>query len=220
MDRSTKVTKVPAPSSLPTDPTEIARIEARNGLRQFDMAMALVDLAIRSSERFLLRPSLLLTLNRIATEGVESDPGVFRQEPVSIQGSNHQPPPWADVPALVEDLCDYVNKNWDKTPIHLASYLMWRVNWVHPFCNGNGRTSRMIAYMTLCIRLGFRLPGVSTIPDQIAADKSPYYDALEAADAAAITGSFDVSAMEDLLSQLLAAQLVQLHDGATGQHHA
>jgi Fic family protein len=93
---------------------------------------------------------------------------------------------------------------------------MWRVNWVHPFSDGNGRTSRMIAYVVLCVRLGFRLPGTNTIPEQIAADKHPYYVALEAADSAWTSGVIEVGAMEKLLSELLAVQLVALHDDATG----
>jgi Fic family protein len=182
--------------------------------------MEMVDAAIRSTEKFSLRPSHLLTLQRIATEGVEVNPGRFRQEKVTIHGSKHIPPPWEDVPRLVEDICDYVNKNWNKTPIHLASYLMWRINWVHPFCNGNGRTSRMISYLILCIRLGFKLPGARTIPEQISSNKTPYYDALEAADASEMATKLDLSAMEGLLSGLLATQLVHLHDGATGQCHS
>ena len=61
------------------------------------------------------------------------------------------------------------------------------------------------------------LPGALTIPDQIAANKFPYYDALEAADAAYKEGRIDVGALEKLLGEKLAAQLVQVHQEATGE---
>jgi Fic family protein len=48
------------------------------------------------------------------------------------------------------------------TPIHLAAYLMWRLNWIHPFADGNGRTSRIISYVVLSIRAGAILPGTPT----------------------------------------------------------
>jgi len=32
--------------------------------------------------------------------------------------------------------------------------------------------------LVLCVRLGYPLPGTHTIPEQIAANKKPYYDAL------------------------------------------
>jgi hypothetical protein len=54
------------------------------------------------------------------------------------------------------------------------------------------------------------LPGTTTIPDQIAADKTPYYDALELADAAwKKTGRVDVTALESMLDTMLANQLLQ-----------
>jgi len=94
---------------------------------------------------------------------------------------------------------------------------MWRLNWIHPFFGGNGRTARSIAYLVLCAGLGFRLPGAKTIPELIVEDRSPYYDALREADRAYAAGRLDLSAMEELMSSLLAAQLVDLYTKATGR---
>jgi Fic family protein len=122
-----------------------------------------------------------------------------------------------DVAALVEEMCDYVNDAWSaSTPLHLASYLMWRINWIHPFAGGNGRTSRAVSYLVLCARLGYRLPGTLTIPDQIVEQRQPYYAALDAADLAWAQGNLNVSIMEALLSTLLARQLVGVLTAAVG----
>jgi Fic family protein len=104
-------------------------------------------------------------------------------------------------------MCDYVNGNWGKSPLHLAAYVMWRLNWIHPFSGGNGRTSRAISYLVLCARLGYRLVGTETIPEQIVANRQPYYGALDAGDAAYADGRIDVTTMEGLLGQMLAVQL-------------
>ena len=114
------------------------------------------------------------------------------------------------VPALVEELCDYVNDQFKSTAaLHLASYVMWRINWVHPFDDGNGRTARAASYLVLCVKLDSRLPGKPTIPNLIVDQKKPYYAALEAADVAwAKNGRVDLSAMEELMGNLLGAQLV------------
>ena len=78
-----------------------------------------------------------------------------------------------------------MNERWsEKSPLHLASYVMWRLTWIHPFTDGNGRTSRAVSYLVLCIRLQMLLPGRLTIPEQIEVDRTPYYKALEAADEA------------------------------------
>jgi Fic family protein len=121
------------------------------------------------------------------------------------------------VPGEIEEMCDYVNENWDgSSPLHLGAYALWKLNWIHPFTDGNGRTARALSYLLLCARLGYRLPGKNTIPEQIAADKSPYYKALEAADAEWAGKKVDLSVLEKLLADLLANQLVSVHDQATG----
>ena len=95
---------------------------------------------------------------------------------------------------------------------------MWKLNWIHPFVDGNGRTSRIVSYIVLCCKLGFLLPGQNTIPEQIASEKDPYYDGLDAADAALKDGRIDVSVLEELLGTLLARQLVTVHKSATGDN--
>jgi Fic family protein len=122
------------------------------------------------------------------------------------------------VPELVEDLCDYVNEKWtEATPIHLASYVMWRLNWVHPFADGNGRTSRITSYVVLSIRAGYLLPGTPTIPDQIVDNRVPYFEALDAADDAFSRGNIDVSKMEELIGSLLAHQLANFYQSVGGR---
>ena len=101
-------------------------------------------------------------------------------------------------------------------PLHLAAYALWKLNWIHPFTDGNGRTARALSYLLLCARLGYRLPGKNTIPEQIAADKTPYYKALEAADGEWVGKKVDLSVLEKLLADLLANQLVSVHEQATG----
>jgi Fic family protein len=114
-------------------------------------------------------------------------------------------------------MCDYVNDRWEaSTALHLAAYVLWRLNWIHPFTDGNGRTARATSYLVLCLRIGHPLYGANSVPAQIALDKKPYYDALEAADAAARDGGTDVSQLEDLLEALLARQLLGVLEGAGG----
>jgi len=214
-DRASRPGKIPAAPVLSDD--EIARIEGRNGLRQFDRMVELIDAAVApAAARFRVRHSTLMELNRIAVEGLMVAPGSYRLVAITITGTKHQPPPPEDVPKHVDDMCDYVETHWNATPVHLAAYLQWRLNWIHPFRDGNGRTSRAIAYLVLCARLAMRLPGTKTIPERIAANKKPYYAALDRADAAWKEGRVDVGEMEKMLGDHLAAQLVEIHQAAIG----
>ena len=207
---------IPAEAALLTDPTAVAEREAQNALEQYDRVLDLIDEAVRDGRPFRLRPSAILTLHRVATEGILRLSGSYRNTKVEISKSRHQPPEPFRVPELVEQMCDTVMENWQEwSAVQLAAYVMWRLNWIHPFDDGNGRTSRAVSYLILCIRAGSRLPGEPTIPEQIAADKAPYYRALETCDAAYETGEVDVSEMSTLLESYLAAQLLSLHEKAT-----
>jgi Fic family protein len=99
----------------------------------------------------------------------------------------------------------------------LGAYVMWRINWIHPFDDGNGRTARAAAYLVLCVKLGYRLPGKRSLVDFIVGNKRPYYNALEDADAAMRHGRIDASTLEGLLEKLLSAQLVSVLEDATGR---
>jgi len=201
-------------AELISEPDELARRESFNTLKQFSTVVEMVETFLQPERQpFRFRPSHLLQLHRIALDGISSYAGNFRPSSIEIGGSKHQPPPAHLVPEAVEELCDYVNEKWtQKSPIHLASYVMWKLNWIHPFTDGNGRTSRAAAYLILCTKLGYVLPGHRTIPDQISENKTPYYKALEAADEAWSGGKIDLTAMKALLSSMLAEQLKAVHD--------
>jgi Fic family protein len=202
---------------LITDPQAKAAAEASNGFRQYDAAIGAIQNALEHGS-FKLRPSLILGLQREALAGISSYAGNYRPGKVAIEGSKHEPVGAHLVPELIEDMCDYVNENWDaSTPIHLAAYVMWRLNWIHPFADGNGRTSRVVSYLVLSIRAGSLLPGTPTIPDQIVDNREPYFEALDAADLALKGGQIDVSKMEELLASLLANQLAGFYRSVGGK---
>jgi Fic family protein len=205
--------------SLIVDPTARAEAEARNGLKQFDLGLQIIEDALTKGKGFRWRPSTIQALHRETLNEISEFAGNWRPAGVGIQGSAHEPVGAHLVPEQVEELCDYPNDHrHDKTPIHLSAYAMWRLNWIHPFSDGNGRTSRIFSYVVLCVSLGFALRGANTIPDQIVANRRPYFDALEKADAVCKEGRVDVSEMESLLKRLLAVQLTSAFDRATGEN--
>jgi Fic family protein len=204
-------------AELITDPVELAHAEARNGLRQADRVIEMVEYWLEPERPFRLRVSTLLDLHRYALEGISSYAGNFRPAGIEIKGSKHKPPGAHIVPEAIEAMCDYVNDHWQtSSALHLAAYVLWRLNWIHPFTDGNGRTARATSYLVLCAKLHERLPGTKTIPELIAINKLPYYRALEGADEASGGGKIDLTAMEEYLSELLAKQLLSVHQAAKG----
>lgn len=191
--------------------------ESRNGVVQIQYVLFRVSEWNADSH---VTPDLVAKLQELAVNQNLSVCRIFSRRSSIPRGEGiHQPPPYQEVSGLVDEMCSYVNDNWkDSTAGHLSAYLMWRMNWVHPFFGGNGRTARAISYLVLCAKLGFRLPGKKTIPEMIAEDRTRYYSALRSADAAWSKKVLDISEMENLLSDLLAEQLVQIHEQATGKN--
>jgi Fic family protein len=196
---------------LVTDPDEKAAREAENGLRQASLALEVIRTFVKDSERkFRLRQGLLMQLHHEALAGIHIFAGTFRNGPAEIHGSHHEPPSAFMVGEEVSHMCEFVNDSWNKSAVFLSSYVLWRLNWIHPFADGNGRTARALSYIVLNVRLDSLLPGTKTIPDFISADKTPYYDALESADLTwKQTGTVDVSKVESLVEATLAKQLLQ-----------
>jgi len=210
----------PERKTLVSDPDEIARIESENTLRQKKFIEETIERILHSGTNFLLKPSLISELNRLVIQGLSDLPGVYRPGNISITNSKHNPPPPEDVHRLVEEMCDYVNEQWERDPWHLSAYLMWRLNWIHPFEDGNGRTSRAISYIILCLKFSYNLPGNKTIPEVILENKQLYYDAIDAADAAERQGRIDLTAMEAVLKSALDTQLSEYRHTSTGSHLA
>ncbi len=194
---------------------EKAQFETRNGVEQLDYITSLVEGG--ASE---LRESHVLTLQQLAVDGIYPCAGKFRdaRTNVLITNSDHVLPEPALVQNLVRDACDWINgTKAERSALERASYALWRFNWIHPFSGGNGRTSRALAYMILCMKEGRMLPGVPSMPTLIYDHRDDYILALRAVDKAereakAIAGPDetnlvpDFSAMTAFLESMLTHQ--------------
>jgi Fic family protein len=113
-------------------------------------------------------------------------------------------------------MLDTINDR-SRPALERAAYALWRLNWIHPFRGGNGRTSRCIAYLIVCIDMGMMLPGLPTLPTLIYDRRDEYVKALQAADASdrelaseggeGQPGELDLSMMSDYLRDLVLQQL-------------
>ncbi|TJU76223.1 MAG: cell filamentation protein Fic [Mesorhizobium sp.] len=191
------------------------QLEIENGFRQFDLTLDVIKYYLEPDRPFALRVPLILDLQREAVRDIEAEAGEIRTTVVGINKSKHDPPAPHLVKTHLTEFCEFINDNWhERTAFYLSAYAMWRLNWIHPFTDGNGRTSRALSYALLNIKLGYALPGAPTILQQIEEDNTHYIEALEKADAAAVAGDEDVSEMENMIRGMLAKQLLSVIDQA------
>jgi Fic family protein len=126
-----------------------------------------------------------------------------------VKIGNHTPPAHYQVDALMEDFVNSVNRHWDSNDaVNLATLVLWRLNYIHPFINGNGRTARAAAYFVLCLKGGGLLPGQTTLPELLKRERVAYCQALEAADKSFHSGGpIDLGQLHGLVQQLIKEQL-------------
>lgn len=191
--------------------------------RQYDF-MRSITLASLALQRPMLSIEVIKALNYHAISCLHANAGEFRPCPVTV--GTYTPPQHYQVPGLMNMFVDEVNRSWEQAdPVQLSAYVLWRLNHIHPFINGNGRTARVASYFVLCLKLGGWLPGTTILPELIRANRAEYVEALRAADAAiTTTGGPDLTILHALLSRLLQEQLgavVETADAENGvQQHA
>lgn len=186
-------------------PDLYTQVQERNLLRQYDLLTNCVEIGLQHGPTALDKYTLW-AFNHVAVANISQFGGRFREEPIYV--GNHKPPHFKEVPELMDRFISFIHENWyNVAATQLASYGLWRLNWIHPFIEGNGRTARATCYFLLCVRSGGLLPGRKIVPERLRDDRQPYYDALRAADEAWDQGHLDLSQMEAYLAGLLEAQL-------------
>lgn len=75
--------------------------------------------------------------------------GRYRKENVAIKGATHVPPDYLKLPELMEKLILTYNTWSEYHPIIQAALLHGELVKIHPFVDGNGRTSRLLMNLDL-----------------------------------------------------------------------
>lgn len=147
-------------------------LEAINHAEAIDYIKDFAKSKLEISER-TIKEIHALVLHGINRENA----GRYRTVPVMIAGSQHLPPQ----PYLIEKQMEDFILNFQQMeiqgvhPILIAAYLHDELVRIHPFIDGNGRTSRLLMNLYL-LRKGYTLVSLKGSNDE----KIAYYKALEA----------------------------------------
>jgi Fic family protein len=188
------------------DPVLYTRIEEQKLLRQYDLLSNCIEIGLKKGIEAFDKYTLW-ALNHVAVANISQFGGRFREEPIYV--GTHVPPHFRDVPNEMDRFFSIVHENWTlvEHPTYMAAYALWRLNWIHPFVEGNGRTARAACYYLICLKQNGLLGGRKTVPERIRENRQPYYDGLKAADTAWESGQYDVNELAIYLETLLRGQL-------------
>lgn len=108
----------------------------------------------------------------------------------------------------MDDFVNTANREWEKAdPLTLGAHVLWRLNHIHPFINGNERTARAASYFVICLKLSGWLPGTTILPELLRQNRIEYVAALKAVDASYDAGALDLAPLRSLIERLLVEQV-------------
>ena len=147
-------------------------LEAINHAEAIDYIKDFAKSGIEISER-TIKEIHALVLHGINRENA----GRYRSVPVMISGSRHTPPQPYLIGKQMEDfILHFQELEAQKAhPVLIAAYLHDELVRIHPFIDGNGRTSRLLMNLYL-LRNGYTIVNLKGSNE----DKISYYKALEA----------------------------------------
>ncbi len=140
--------------------------------------------------------------------------GRFRAGPAYVVDARSgelvfQPPPAEDVPGLVDLACSAMQDGFDHPAIG-AAWIHAALAAIHPFRDGNGRASRVVASLAM-YRGGFKLPEFTSLEEWWGRHLSDYYAAFQcfgrSFDAAVDSSTFIGAHVEAQLHQVRALDL-------------
>jgi Fic family protein len=164
-----------APGTDPDDARELFNYRA---------AFELVSEYLRSGDP--ITEALVREIHRRLVEGVRGGagaPGEYRCVQNYVVNSAtrevvYTPPAPGDVPGRMAALVSWLNAPSDVHPVLVASLAQFELVDIHPFVDGNGRTSRLLS--TLCLyRAGYDFKRLFTISEYYDRDRPVFYAALQ-----------------------------------------
>jgi len=97
-------------------------------------------------------------------------------------GIVYMPPEADDVPALMKNMVDWINRHTDDVPIPIvAAVTHYQFATIHPYYDGNGRVARLLTN-TVLHQHGYGLRGIYNLEEYYAGNLRDYYAALDVGD--------------------------------------
>lgn len=133
-----------------------------------------------------LTESLIREIHKRLVAGVRGGaaaPGKYRRIQnyvVNVATSQiiYTPPSAHDVPALMRELVVWLNEPHDVHPVLASGIAQFQLVHIHPFLDGNGRTSRLLSTLYL-YRAGYDFKRLFTISEYYDRDRPAFYRALQ-----------------------------------------
>lgn len=92
------------------------------------------------------------TIHRIIFKGIDDKwAGIYRQVGVFVRGSNAEFPSPKEIPKLMRNFVNWLQSQQETHPVQVAADAHFKFVSIHPFVDGNGRTTRLLMNLILIL---------------------------------------------------------------------
>lgn len=156
------------------------RLELLNYKKAMDFVAKYLGKKSRTTE------DLIKEIHKILVKGVRGgtlEPGKYRKIQNYVVDSLtgqiiYTPPPASQVPKLMEEFVNWLNKKLDISPILIGGISQYQFVDIHPFLDGNGRTARLLSTLIL-YQNGYDFKRLFSISEYYDKNRRAYYDAIQ-----------------------------------------
>lgn len=129
---------------------------------------------------------LIREIHRRLVDGVRggtADPGNYRRIQNYVANSStgeviYTPPSALEVPIMLSEMVKWLNSDLSIHPVLVSGIAQFQLVHIHPFLDGNGRTSRLLS--TLCLyKAGYDFKRLFTISEYYDRDRSAFYKSIQ-----------------------------------------
>lgn len=144
--------------------------------------------------------------------GNSAMPGEYRKvQNFVVNSKTHEiiytPPAAYDVPILMKELIEWLNKESEIHPILVSGIAQFQFVHIHPFLDGNGRTARLLSTLYL-YKTGYDFKRLFTISEYYDRKRAQYYEAIQSVR----ENDLDLSLWLEYFCNGLVTQLKELHN--------
>lgn len=154
-------------------------------VRNYFLALNYLEAMVNKREPF--SKQLIMDVQKLVEKGASKEkiglrgpmpPGVLFAVYDSKTGNpDYIPPEYCDIPALIDELVEYVNTT-DDHPLIVAAVVHYQLVTIHPFEDGNGRTARLLSGYIMDLN-GYGFNGIGSLEEYFAYDIDEYYESIQ-----------------------------------------
>lgn len=154
-------------------------------VRNYFLALNYLEEKVSKKEKFSTK--LILDVQKLVEKGASKEkiglrgpmpPGILFAVYDSKTGNpEYIPPEYCDIPALLDELVEYVNTT-DAHPLIVAAVVHYQLVTIHPFEDGNGRTARLLSSYIMDLN-GYGFNGIGSLEEYFAYDIDEYYESIQ-----------------------------------------